>query len=159
MKFVKIVYVVSHYLDGVFVDLKLGFDAGHLGCDDGMGSDGSGDFGDGDGISGCGSLVGGCGGNCSIRCNSGNDGGGQGDSAFGILGRFSNVGVGRGLADLGVLSVGVSSLDSLGSDLDSAVSNDLVSGVCYWGSSMDMFLDRGTNNCGGTCSITDCVVG
>jgi hypothetical protein len=53
----------------------------------------------------------------------------------------------------------MSSLDSLGSDLDSAVSNDLVSGVCYWGSSMDMFLDRGTNNCGGTCSVSDCVVG
>lgn len=146
-------------LDGVFVDLKLGFDAGHLGCDDGMGSDGGGDFGDSDGISGCGSLVGGCGRDGSIRSNSGNDGGGQGDSAFGSLGRFSNVGVGRGLADLGVLSVGMSSLDSLGSDLDSAVSNDLVSGVCYWGSSMDMFLDSGTNNCGGTCSVSDCVVG
>jgi hypothetical protein len=63
-------------LDGVFVDLKLGFDAGHFGCDDGMGSDGGRDFGDSDGISGCRSLVGGCGRDGSIRSNSWNDGGG-----------------------------------------------------------------------------------
>jgi hypothetical protein len=145
-------------LDGVFVYLKLGFDAGHLGCDDRMGSDGGLDFGDGDGISWGGSLVGRCWGDGSIRSNSGNDRGSDWDSAFGSLGGFSNVGVCRGLADLGVLSVGMASLDSLGSNLDGAVSNDLVCGVCYWCSSMDMFLDRGTNNCGGTGSITDCVV-
>merc|ERR1719158_1496928 len=53
-------------LDGVFVNLELGFDSGHLGSDDRVGPDGSLDFGDGNGISGCGSLVGGCWGDGSI---------------------------------------------------------------------------------------------
>merc|ERR1712186_21385 len=43
-------------LDGVFVNLKLGFDSGHLGSDDRVGPDGSLDFGDGNSISRCGSI-------------------------------------------------------------------------------------------------------
>merc|ERR1719219_2149944 len=54
-------------LDGVFVNLELRFDSGHLGSDDRVGPDGSLDFGDGNGISGCGSLVGGWWGDGSIR--------------------------------------------------------------------------------------------
>merc|ERR1719228_1590635 len=93
-------------LDGVFVNLELGFDSGHLGSDDRVGPDGSLDFGDGNGISGCGSLVGGCWGDGSIReGGSGDDRGGNGNCVLSSLGGFSNVGISGGLADLSVLSV------------------------------------------------------
>lgn len=141
-------------LNGVFVNLELRYDSGHLGGDDRVGPDGGCDFGDSHGISGCGSLVGGGWGDGKIGGRgSGDDGGGEGHSALRGLGGFSNVGVSGGLADLSVLSEVVSSLDSLGSNLDSSVSNNLVVGAGNCGSSDDVFLDRGAHNSGGTYGI------
>jgi len=129
-------------LDGVFVNLELGFDSGHLGSDDRVGPDGSLDFGDGNGISGCGSLVGGWWGDGSIRGRgSRDDGGREGNSALRSLGGFSNVGISGGLVDLSMLSVTDSSLDTLGSNLDSSVSDNFVVGLGVSGSGDNMFLD------------------
>jgi len=119
-------------LDDVFVNLELRNDLGHLGSDDRVGPDGSLDFGDGNGISGCGSPVdGGCGDGSIGERGSGDKWSGEGHSALRALGGFSNVGVCWGLADLRVLSEVMSSLDSLGSNLDSSVSNNLVMGAGY----------------------------
>jgi len=128
-------------LDGVFVDSDFRFDSGHLGSDDSVGPDGSLDFGDGHSVSGCGSLVGGDCGDGSIEGGSGDDRGREGDGVLRSLGGLSNVGVGKSLGDLRVLSVVVSSLDSLGSNLDSSVSNNFVNGLGTCGSSDNMFSD------------------
>merc|ERR1711935_243226 len=128
-------------LDGVFVDSDFRFDSGHLRSDDSVGPDGSLDFGDGHSVSGCGSLVGWDCGDGSIKGGSGDDRGSEGDGVLRSLGGLSNVGVGKSLGDLRVLSVVVSSLDSLGSNLDSSVSNNFVNGLGTCGSSDNMFSD------------------
>lgn len=129
-------------LDGVFVDSDFRFDSGCLGSDDSVGPDGSLDFGDGHSVSGCGSLVGGgCGDGSIGKGGSGDDRGSDGDGVLRSLGGLSNVGVGSSLGDLRVLSVVVSSLDSLGSNLDSSVSNNFVNGLGTCGSSDNMFSD------------------
>jgi len=129
-------------LNGVFVHFKLGFNTGNLRGNVSVGPDGGSDSGDGNGVSGCRSLVGGCRGDGSIRCRCSRDcWGSNGHGALGSLGGLSDVGVSRCLADLRVLSVGVSSLDSLGTNLDSSVSNNFMGGVGLDRSSMDVFLD------------------
>jgi len=137
-------------LNSVFVNLKLWFDTGHFGGDDGVGPDRCLDFGDGDSISRGRSLVSGGRGDGSIRGRgSRNDRGCNGHSVLSGLCRFSNISVSRGLVDLRMLGVCESSLYSLGTNLDSFVSDNLVCSVGYWGSSMNVFLDRGAHNsCG-----------
>jgi len=139
-------------LDGVLVDLELGLDAGHLGGDDGVSPDGGGNPLDGDSVGGGGALVGGCGGDGGVGSRGGRKGrGSNGHSGLRSLGGLSHVGVGGGLVGLFVLSVGVASLHSLGSNLDSAVTDDLMGGVGHWGSGMHMLLHTVSYNSGGSC--------
>lgn len=129
-------------LNGVLVDSNFRFNSGHLGSDDRVGSDRSLDFGDGNGISGCGSLVGGCWGDGSISKGGSRDSRwGESNSALAGLSWLSDVSVGSSLGDLRVLSVVVSSLDSLGSYLDSPVSDNFMDSLGTGGSSDDMFSD------------------
>jgi len=129
-------------LNGVFVDCEFRNNSGHLGCDVSVGPDRGLDFGDGNGVSGCRSLVGGWWGNGSIgKRGLGDDRGGELDSALRSFSGLSNVSVGSSLGDFGVLSVLVSSLDSLGSNLDSSVSYNCVNGLGTCGSSDNMFGD------------------
>lgn len=140
-------------LDGVFVNLKLGLDASHFGGDDGVSPDRGSNLLDSDGISGSGSLVGGCRRNSSIGSRGGGDDGGcNGDGVLSGLGGLSNISVGGGLADGGLLGISVSSLDSLGANLDGSVSDDLMSSVSDSRTGMNMFLDGVSNNSGGTIS-------
>jgi len=133
--------------DLVFVHLKLGFNAGHLGGDSGVGADGSGDSLDSDGIGRGGSLVGGCGRDGSIGDRSSGDGrGSNGDSGLGGLWLTSDISVGGGLADRLLLGVGVSGLNSLGTNLDLTVTDNFVVGLMNSGSSMDMFLNTVSYN-------------
>merc|ERR1712062_542119 len=133
--------------DLVFVHLKLGFNAGHLGGDSGVGADGSGDSLDSDGIGRGGSLVGGCGRDGSIGDRSSGDGrGSNGDSGLGGLWFTSDISVGGGLADRLLLGVGVSGLNSLGTNLDLTVTDNFVVGLMNSGSSMDMFLNTVSYN-------------
>jgi len=128
-------------LDGVFVYLKLGFDAAHLRGDLGVGADRGSNSLDGHGVSGGGSLIGGCGRDSSIGCGSSRDGrGSDGHSDLGGLGSTSNVGVRSSLVHRLLLGVSVSGLDGLGSNLDLTVSNNFVVSLSDSGSSMDMFL-------------------
>merc|ERR1719221_1170127 len=126
-------------LNGVFVDGEFRNNSGHLGCDVSVGSDRGLDFGDGNGVSGCRSLVGGCWGNSIGKRGIGDDRGRELDSALRIFSRLSNVSVGSGLGDFRVLSVLVSSLDSLGSNLDSSVSYNFMDSLGMGGSSNNMF--------------------
>jgi hypothetical protein len=139
-------------LDGVPVDLELGLDAGQLGGDDGVGSDGGGDHLLGDGVSRGGSLVGGCRRDGSIGKGSiGEDGRSDGHGGLAIPGLTSNIGVGGGLLDgLTGLDVVVSNLDGLGADLNGTVSNDLIDGVIDGGASMNLLLDGLSDDLGGT---------
>merc|ERR1712045_894283 len=125
----------SHWdLDLVFVNYKLGFDAGYLWGHNGVGADGGLDFGDGDGVSGCGSLVSGCGRDGSIwqGCVR-DDWGSNGDSGFRSFGRFGHISVCGRLVNGLFLDIGVAHLDRLDTNLDGIVSNDfLVSCVVCW---------------------------
>ena len=142
-------------LDGVFVHLKLGLNASDLGGDVGVGADGGGDSLDGDGIGRGGSLVGGCGRDSSVRCRGSGDGrGSDGDSGLGGLGLTSDISVGGSLADRLLLSVGVSGLNSLGTNLDLTVTDNFVVGLMDSGSCMDMFLNTVSYNSSGSGSIS-----
>lgn len=126
----------------IFVHLKLGFNTGDCWGDNGVGPDRCSNSGDGNGISGCGSLVGGCRGNSKVGCGCSRDYWGcNGHGALGSLSGFSNESVSGCLANFSMLGISVSSLDSLGAHLDSFVSNNLVGGMGYCGSSVDVFLD------------------
>jgi len=128
-------------LDGVFVYLKLGLDAGHLGSDSGVSTHGSGDSLDGDGISGGGSLVGRCGRDGSIGCRgSGESRGSNGDSDLRGLGLTGNISVGSSLGHRLLLAVSKAGLDGLGTNLDLTVSDNFVVSLSDSGASMDMFL-------------------
>merc|ERR1719471_2492569 len=141
--------------DLVPVHFKLGLNAGDLGGDSGVGADGSGDSLDSDGISRGGSLVGGCGRDGSIGDRSSGDGrGSNGDSGLGGLGLTSDISVGGSLADRLLLSVGVSCLNSLGTNLDLTVTDNFVVGLMDSGSSMDMFLNTVSYNSSGSGSIS-----
>merc|ERR1719225_1202321 len=117
--------------------------------------DGNGDSLDSDGISRGGSLVGGCGRDGSIGDRSSGDGrGSNGDSGLGGLGLTSDISVGGSLADRLLLSVGVSGLNSLGTNLDLTVTDNFVVGLMDSGSSMDMFLNTVSYNSSGSGSIS-----
>jgi len=128
-------------LNSVFVDCEFRNNSGHLGCDVSVGSDRGLDFGDGNGVSGCRSLVGGCWGNSIGKRGIGDDRGRELDSALRIFSRLSNVSVGSSLGDFRVLSILVSSLDTLGSNLDSSVSYNFMDSLGMGGSSYNMFSD------------------
>merc|ERR1719367_1276892 len=112
--------------DLVPVHFKLGLNAGDLGGDSGVGGDGSG----GDGR------------------------GSNGDSGLGGLGLTSDISVGGSLADRLLLSVGVSGLNSLGTNLDLTVTDNFVVGLMDSGSCMDMFLNTVSYNSSGSGSIS-----
>jgi len=129
-------------LNNVLFHFKLGFNTGDLWGDNGVGPDGGCNSGDGNGISGCRSLVGGCRGKGKVGCGcSGEYWGCNGHGALRSLSGFSNISVSGCLADFSVLGISVPSLDSLGAHLDSFVTNNLVGGMGYCGSSVDVFLD------------------
>lgn len=134
-------------LDGVFLNLKLGFDTFDIGSDDGVSPDRCLDLGDGDGVSRCWSLVGGWRRNSSIRCRCNGDGWwGNGHSGLRIFGGTSNISVGRSLAHALFLGVSKASLHTLGAHLDLAVANNGMMGLGHSGTSMDMFLHSVTNH-------------
>jgi len=128
-------------LDLIFVNLKLGLNAGHLRGNHGVGPDRGSDLLDGDSVSWGGSLVGRCWGNGSIgQRGSRDDWRGNRDSRLASFGRLSYVSVRGGLVDCLLLDVGVSCLHSLGAHLDLAVADNLMVGVGYRRTSMDMLL-------------------
>lgn len=121
-------------LDLVFVDKKLGFDAGDLWGHDGVGTDGGLDFGDCHSVSGCGSLVSGCWRDGSVwqGCMR-DDWRSNGEGGFGSFGGFGHVSVCGSLVNGLFLSVGVAHLDGLGANLDGTMSHDfLVSLMDGW---------------------------
>merc|ERR1711878_47282 len=85
---------------------------------------------------------------------SGDGRGSNGDSGLGGLGLTSDISVGGSLADRLLLSVGVSGLNSLGTNLDLTVTDNFVVGLMDSGSCMDMFLNTVSYNSSGSGSIS-----
>jgi len=141
--------------DGIFVYLEFGFDSGDLGSDAGVGADGCSNFLNGNGVSGSRSLVSGCRGDGSIWCRcSGDCRGCNGDGGLGGFGCTSNIGVRCSLVNRLFLSVGVSDLNGLRSNLNGAVSDDFLDSLVVDRSGDNVFMNLGSDNSG--CGISMC---